>query len=89
MKEFPVICRDVLNKWGLDSQMDMMAEECAEFIADLNRWKRGRISVETMLEEIADVSLMCDEMRVFFKEIDTIKQEKLKRLENLLYGEGK
>ncbi|MFA5670814.1 MAG: hypothetical protein WC967_16400 [Balneolaceae bacterium] len=86
MKEFPVICRDALNKWGLDSQLDMMAEECAEFIVALNQYRRGRIPVEELLSEIADVSVMSDEMRVFF-EIDAIKQEKIARLEKLLYSE--
>ena len=34
--------RKAVAVWGSDSQIGMVSEECAELIAALNRWKRGR-----------------------------------------------
>jgi len=68
--------------WGMDSQIDMMIEECAEAIHALQKLKRDRISVDDVAFELADVEIMCGQMRVVFGDriIDKCKKIKLKRL---------
>lgn len=78
-RSFPEMCQYALNKWGMIAQLDQMAEECAEYIAALNRWKRGRITREKLLEEIADVSVMVQEMKVYF-DIEHFEEHKIRRL---------
>lgn len=73
-----------LTAWGLDAQLNMIVEECSELIQAIQKFKRGQITNVT--EELADVEIMCEQMRVIFSsyEIDQWKTKKLRRLENLL-----
>jgi len=48
--------------WGIDLQMDMLQEECGELVAVVNQYKRGRVSVYQLAEEMADVSIMLDQI---------------------------
>ena len=78
--DFYDLCKYALDKWGLDSQLDMLAEECGEFIVALNHYRRKRISREKLLEEIADISVMSSEMMVYFPELQVIADRKIRRL---------
>lgn len=74
-----------IQKWGKVNQMDMCVEECAELIQAINKFKR-KVSAETIKDlcgEIADVEIMCEQMRGVLQKsglIDNIKDEKLQRL---------
>jgi NTP pyrophosphatase (non-canonical NTP hydrolase) len=50
-------------KWGQASQLEMVTEECAELIAELNRAKRGRASDAAVAEEAADVYIALEYIR--------------------------
>ena len=71
-----------LHIWGKESQLDMTVEECAEFIAALNRMRRGRTDFLPLFDEIADVEIMIEQMRLMFGDngIDKAKRSKLIRL---------
>jgi NTP pyrophosphatase (non-canonical NTP hydrolase) len=86
MREGPKPCffDRVLSHFGKDSQLDMMAEECAELIAAINRFRRGRCGKESVIEEIADVMVMLQQMYILFgrkatTEAYIIKCERLKK----------
>lgn len=49
--------------WGVQAQVGMVNEECAELIVALNQHNRGRITSEDVASEVADVILMCLQMR--------------------------
>lgn len=70
------------DKWGVEPQIDMLVEECAELIAETNRFRRKRVDISSWLEELADVEIMIEQMRVIFSSevIDKIKRKKLTRL---------
>lgn len=66
--------QDALDLWGLDSQFGMMFEETAELIEQaakyqkaLNQFRRGRISLDELLEELVDTDIMIEEMKVVLK----------------------
>lgn len=83
-------CRE---KWGLNSQILMLAEECSELsVASLHVLRNKHISTiseskKTLLafaEEIADVEFMLAEMKYYFKNVLLIakfRKEKERRLE--------
>jgi len=83
------IYKQAVEKWGHKSQIGMMIEECAELIVELRHAIRGRSSVATVCGEIADVEIMCSQMRTIFDtaRVDSIKASKLERLEKLIQGE--
>lgn len=80
------IYQRALDKWGIQSQVDLALEEMAELIVALNHLKRGRGTVAQVHEELADVQIMIKQLSVFFGEIevDAVKEKKLERLEQYL-----
>jgi NTP pyrophosphatase (non-canonical NTP hydrolase) len=76
------ICKEALDTFGLDKQVDMCIEECAELQNALMKFRRGRATLEDVRTEIADVQIMCDQMSIAFGEKETLveKCEKLERL---------
>lgn len=77
------IYEKALIVWGRTSQMNMLVKECGELIQALQKFNHRHGSVLGVIEELADVEIMCEQMRLIFNptEIDEIKEQKLNRLE--------
>jgi NTP pyrophosphatase (non-canonical NTP hydrolase) len=80
------IYTQALVKWGRTFQMDMLVEECAELIKAVQKLNHRHGDVLDVVEELADVEIMCEQMRLIFNpvKIDEMKTEKLARLERIL-----
>lgn len=81
------IYEDCIDKWGISPQMMMMQEECAELIVEISHHLRGRKS--NVVEEIADVQIMINQMKeIFGKEIVQLEMDrKLERIRKRLNNE--
>lgn len=81
-----------INQWGRQSQIDMMIEECAELTKALCKLKRKHEPADTaslvndICEEIADVQLMVNQMKIVFGagEVKDWYAVKVERLQGLL-----
>ena len=75
-----------IDKWGKEAQFDQMTEECAELIASLQHFRRGKIDQQAVIDEIADVTLMLGQLTWMFgpEQIEAAVQKKLKKLDELL-----
>ena len=75
-----------LNKWGTEPQCKMAIEEMAELTNALMKYDRERNTVEDIIEEIADVTIMMRQMALIFGEEAVSKQidYKLNRLSDRL-----
>jgi len=74
-----------IAKWGEDAQYDQAVEECAELIAALKHYRRGKIDKQAVISELADVSLMLGQLCWMFgqeqvEEAIKVKREKLDKL---------
>jgi hypothetical protein len=79
--------RDTVDTWGQELQLNLAIEECSELIQAICKWKRSinpQLAGE-IFEEMADVYVMLEQLRVIFdndeyldNEID-IKLDRLKR----------
>ena len=87
---------DILNAaikhYGRDSQIDMMIEEMSELIKALLKYRRSGYH-QTLLceirEEMADVRIMLDQMKILFGATDGEEARKIRRLsERLKMGVG-
>lgn len=81
------IYKKALSTWGLNAQIDMCIEEMAELMQAFSKYKRGIGDVNQIAEEMADVSIMLEQMAMAFdchNKIVWYKQFKLTRLMNLL-----
>ena len=72
-----------LDNDGLQFCLDALQEECAELIAEINRLKRGRVSEIQVIEEMADVQLMIDMVKLGLSDnvsFDYFIERKTKRI---------
>lgn len=72
-----------LTVWGEQGQIDMAIEECAELIAALQHMRRDRVTTDAVASEIADVLIVCGQMRLLVgpKAVDEAFEAKMARLE--------
>lgn len=76
-----------LDTYGITAQVCQTMEECAELTSALNRvLLRGRGSLADVATEIADVEIMCAQMRLLVGDelVELEKVEKLARLQSRL-----
>lgn len=81
--EFRKVCEAAVKKWGLDAQLLQTQEEAAELIVAISHFRRGRKSSrEALLEELADMEIMLEQMRTALGDnaIDAVGLEKIERL---------
>jgi NTP pyrophosphatase (non-canonical NTP hydrolase) len=84
-KEFLFSC--AVNAWGVDAQLLMGVEECTELAHAILKYLRNPDKFPQVIEEIADVELMLEQLHLMFPiriEVDAVKEQKLDRLIKLL-----
>ncbi len=83
------IYRKTIDKWGEEAQYDQMIQECAELIAALKHFKRGKIDQQDVINELADVTLMVGQLSwmVGDDKVTVAIEEKLQKLKKLLNSE--
>lgn len=59
-KETEERIKRIADYYGLDAQLDMLQEECAELIQAVSKYKRTRVT--NIVEEMADVFIMLDQI---------------------------
>ena len=74
------------NLWGADAQVKMLNEEIGELLAAIGKFDRSRVGVHDVITELADVSIMVEQMASLFgyEEFEKEKDYKLTRLEERL-----
>lgn len=78
-----------INHFGVDHQIDKAIEEMGELITALSRRRLDRSRREDIAEEIADVIIMANQLRIIYggQMVDEIVQQKLDRLERYIDGD--
>ena len=74
---------DALECWGAEFQKSMFHEEIGEVLTAMSHEKRGRCGKEAVLEELADLQIMLNQMVVLYgsdEEFKDIINAKLIRL---------
>lgn len=78
--------RAAIETWGEEAQIDMAGEECSELTTEIFRYWRGRSDESDLAEEVADVEIMLEQLRVILGDpkVDAHKKHKLTRLRKRL-----
>jgi len=81
-KQKSVLVR-AINHYGVEANIDKALEEMGELTVELSRRRLPRYSSEKVAEEIADVLITVEKLRLLFNapRVDRIVAEKLARLE--------
>lgn len=77
--------RDCVEFWGADRQIRMLQEECGELIVASSHYLRLReTGLDEIIEELADVQLMVNQIKMFIgeekvKDMMDVKSDYIKR----------
>lgn len=55
-----------VNTFGTPAQIIIAMEECSELIKELSKTLRGKSNVDNISEEIADVQIMLEQLKIIF-----------------------
>lgn len=78
-----------IEQYGRDAQEKMVLEEMSELQKEICKNWRGKDNRREIAEEIADVEIMLDQLKLMFDVehlVDTVKKEKVERLRRRLEG---
>lgn len=84
------ILSDAVRTWGRDAQMLMMVEEMSELTKEICKFYRTTDDTSAsavagnIREEMADVQIMLDQMKIMFGDVRNMMRAKLDRLEKRL-----
>ena len=74
--------KDALNIMGHGPQLDVAVREAAGLIGEIQKYKLMRD--HNVQQAIADMEIMCNQLRIIFPGVNDIKKERLLRLQEML-----
>ena len=81
-------CALAVARWGSESQVRMVIEECAELTVALLHHLRGRASLDDVASELADVIIVTAQLQLILEranvDLEPAISRKLERLRRLL-----
>ena len=86
MHEMSLLQR-AIAKWGEDAQMKMVLEEMSELQKEICKLWRGKDNRDAIAEEVADVEIMLDQLKLMLDipyQVEQHRQNKLQRLQERL-----
>lgn len=72
-----------MDTYGSMSQIVMVFEEMSELQKELCKYLRGKYALENISEEIADVEIMLEQMKMLFCCADDVRDVRRKKVERL------
>lgn len=78
-----------LRKWGADLQTMMAVEEMSELTKEICKIKRGKMDLDALADEIADVTIMLEQLRMIYGLNDAVcdhMDAKILRLQSRVGG---
>ena len=78
-----------LWKWGVDLQTMMAVEEMSELTKEICKIKRGKMDLDALADEIADVTIMLEQLREIYGLNDAVcdhMDAKILRLQSRVGG---
>ena len=85
------ICLRAVDHYGVEHQKRKAMEELGELLTEMAREQDGRTTNDRIREELADVMIMCEQLRMIYggKETDAWIDRKLERLWKMMRLPGR
>lgn len=77
------VLQRALDTYGSLPQIVMVFEEMSELQKELCKYLRGKCSPASIAEEIADVEIMLEQMKMLFCCTDDVRNERRRKVERL------
>ena len=80
------IIKQAITQYGVPRQMEQIIEECGELIVVIRHAMRGRKGVPDLIEELVDVEIMIEQMKLAYGGTiwSATRERKLERLKKRL-----
>ena len=80
------ILSKAISEWGIEAQTNLAIEEMGELIVAINHHRRGRVGMDAVQEEIADVMIAMKQLAMIYGEsgVEIFSEKKMQRLEQRL-----
>jgi len=82
------IYEEALVVWGVKSQIAKASEELGELLVAMHHWNEGKCLSVDLAEEVADVEIMCNQLRKLVGDelVTGLKIKKLRELRKRVDG---
>lgn len=77
------VLQRALDTYGSSMQIVVMMEEMSELQKELCKYLRGKCSQASIAEEIADVEIMLEQMKMLFCCTDDVRNERRRKVKRL------
>lgn len=74
--------KESITTFGHAAQIDVAVKECASLIAEIQKYKLMRPC--NIPQAIADIEIMCQQLRLIFPGVPEVKKQRLERLQELI-----
>lgn len=84
------VVREAIRHYGYDHQIMVAVEEMGELLQALSKFKRHEGDINNIIEEIADVEIMMQQLCLMFEcyeEVVAVRRQKIERLKKRLENE--
>lgn len=75
----------IADHYGIENQALQTVEECSELIVAIMNKRRDKGTVDDIVDEIADVEIMCEQMRYAYNCTDKVDERIKQKLERQKY----
>lgn len=72
--------------FGHENQLIVAIEELSELQKELTKALRGKLRIEKLLEEMADVEIILEQLKLMYSDCQIEKLTKISRLKELIDG---
>lgn len=82
-----ILYQKTLKHWGKEAQLMMLFEEIGELQQAISKKSRGQGSILHIAEEVADVEIMLEQIKVLYcidAKVEECRKDKLQRLKLML-----
>ena len=83
-----ILYQAAINQWGKPLQYGLLSEEVGELLVAVNKYRRGKVPKGAVIEEIADVRIMLEQIAYLLdiknSSINKKTTEKLDKMKEML-----
>ncbi len=86
-----IVYLEALKKFGLESQNSVAIEEMSELTKEICKYGRGKRDIESLVDEIADVTIMMEQLTLFYGVSELVNDRmsyKINRLKERMEDNG-
>lgn len=76
---------EAIDRYGTEAQLMMVLEEMSELQKEICKWFRGKRDRDAMADEVADVEIMLEQVKIIFDLHSEVNEHIDRKIERLQY----